>query len=101
MLPVYVRALLALGDVSLVHVWSKRVRARVPANERARLRSPDVEPGPESLEVGLFRWDEIPWDAIAFPTVHWALDEYDKRRREHEFSPATNPEPEPPPPSGL
>jgi len=68
---------------------------------RARLRSPDVEPGPESLEVGLFRWDEIPWDSIAFPTVHWALDEYDKRRREHEFSPATNPEPEPPPPVGL
>ena len=68
---------------------------------RARLRSPDVEPGPESLEVGLFRWDEIPWDTIAFPTVHWALDEYDKRRREHEFSPATNPEPEPPPPVGL
>ena len=30
---------------------------------RARLRSPDVEPGPESLEVGLFRWDEIPWDS--------------------------------------
>ena len=68
---------------------------------RARLRSPDVEPGPESLEVGLFRWDEIPWESIAFPTVHWALDEYDKRRREHEFSPATNPEPEPPPPVGL
>jgi ADP-ribose pyrophosphatase YjhB (NUDIX family) len=68
---------------------------------RARLRFPEVEAGPESLEVGLFRWDEIPWDTIAFPTVRWALNEYDSRRREHEFSPATNPEPEPPPPVGL
>jgi ADP-ribose pyrophosphatase YjhB (NUDIX family) len=30
-------------------------------------------PGPESLEVRLFSWDDIPWDEIAFPSVHWAL----------------------------
>jgi ADP-ribose pyrophosphatase YjhB (NUDIX family) len=30
-------------------------------------------PGPESLDVRLFRWDEIPWDEIAFPSVNWAL----------------------------
>jgi hypothetical protein len=29
--------------------------------------------GPESLEVGLFPWDRIPWNDIAFPSVHWAL----------------------------
>jgi ADP-ribose pyrophosphatase YjhB (NUDIX family) len=29
--------------------------------------------GPESLDVRLFRPDEIPWDEIAFPSVHWAL----------------------------
>ncbi len=29
--------------------------------------------GPESLEVGLFEWDRIPWDEIAFPSVRWAL----------------------------
>jgi ADP-ribose pyrophosphatase YjhB (NUDIX family) len=40
---------------------------------RARLVDPAVEPGPESLEVGLFGWDEIPWDDIAFPSVRWAL----------------------------
>ena len=43
---------------------------------RARLLSPDVEPGPESLEVGLFAWDEIPWGELAFPTVVWALREH-------------------------
>ena len=22
----------------------------------------------------MFAWDDIPWDSIAFPTVHWALN---------------------------
>lgn len=30
--------------------------------------------GPESLEVRLFHWDDIPWDEIAFPSVHWTLN---------------------------
>jgi hypothetical protein len=42
---------------------------------RARLLS-DVAAGPESQEVGLFRWDEIPWDDLAFPSVRWALHHY-------------------------
>lgn len=40
---------------------------------RARLIDPAVAAGPESLEVGLFGWDDIPWDEIAFPSVGWAL----------------------------
>jgi ADP-ribose pyrophosphatase YjhB (NUDIX family) len=40
---------------------------------RARLVDEEVAAGPESLEVGLFQWDEIPWAEIAFPSVHWAL----------------------------
>jgi ADP-ribose pyrophosphatase YjhB (NUDIX family) len=43
---------------------------------RARLVSPDVSAGPESEEVGLFTWDEIPWDDLAFPSVRWALDHF-------------------------
>ncbi len=39
-----------------------------------RLRSPDVRPGIESQEVGLFGWDEVPWGELAFPTVRWVLD---------------------------
>jgi hypothetical protein len=30
-------------------------------------------PGPESLDVRLFKPDEIPHDEIAFPSVQWAL----------------------------
>ena len=43
---------------------------------RARFANPTLPrfaAGPESLEVGLFAWDDIPWDRIAFPTVRWAL----------------------------
>ena len=36
--------------------------------------APHFAAGPESAEVGLFAWDEIPWNDIAFPSVHWALD---------------------------
>ena len=43
---------------------------------RAWLESPDVAAGEESLEVGLFEWDGIPWDEIAFPSVKWALGHY-------------------------
>lgn len=30
--------------------------------------------GEESLDVQLFAWDDIPWDELAFPTVHWSLN---------------------------
>ena len=40
---------------------------------RATLRSPDFDPGPESLEACLFAEDEIPWDEIAFKTTRETL----------------------------
>lgn len=58
---------------------------------RARLIVPDIEPGPESQEVGLFRWNEIPWDDIAFPSVHWALGHFDEVRGLDAFAARTNP----------
>lgn len=39
----------------------------------ADLRHDGIYPGEESLELGLFGWDEIPWAELAFPSVHWAL----------------------------
>lgn len=30
-------------------------------------------PGVESLDVQLFEWDAIPWNDLAFPSVHWSL----------------------------
>ncbi len=42
----------------------------------ARLVSTDVSAGPESLEVALFDWQDIPWSDLAFPSVRWALGHY-------------------------
>jgi ADP-ribose pyrophosphatase YjhB (NUDIX family) len=41
---------------------------------RARLEVADVAAGPESLEVRLVPWAEIPWQALAFPVDTWALE---------------------------
>ncbi len=53
--------------------------------------SPDVAAGPESAEVGLFRWDEIPWDDLAFPSVRWALNHFDEVRGQKGFAARFNP----------
>jgi ADP-ribose pyrophosphatase YjhB (NUDIX family) len=58
---------------------------------RAQLTSPDVAAGPESAEVGLFRWNEIPWDDIAFPSVRWALNHFDEVRGQTGFAARFNP----------
>jgi len=58
---------------------------------RARLRSPDVAAGEESLEVRLFAWDEIPWDDLAFPSVHWSLQHYHESLGQASFPARTNP----------
>lgn len=60
-----VQDVLALYD--LPHIGQVQVFFRAP------LVDGKVEAGPESLEVGLFAWDEIPWAELAFPTVRWAL----------------------------
>jgi ADP-ribose pyrophosphatase YjhB (NUDIX family) len=57
---------------------------------RAELTSPDVEAGPESAEVGLFTWDEIPWKDIAFPSVHWALGHWREVGDARDFAARTN-----------
>ncbi len=58
---------------------------------RARLAAPDFAAGPESLEVRLFAWDEIPWDDLAFPSVRWALEAWRDTAGRHLGAPATNP----------
>lgn len=65
---------------------------------RATLTNPAIAAGVESLEVGLFAWQDIPWDELAFPSVVWALHEWRDRRGQAGFAPGTNP---PPPVEGL
>jgi ADP-ribose pyrophosphatase YjhB (NUDIX family) len=54
-------------------VYTIRRLSQVQVIFRARLETPEIAAGPESREVALFRWDDIPWNEIAFPSVRWAL----------------------------
>lgn len=40
------------------------------------LRSPELNPGPETLETMFVTPDEIPWDDLAFRTVRTTLEHY-------------------------
>ena len=64
---------------------------------RAKLIDPAVAAGPESAEVGLFGWAEIPWGEIAFPTVRWALEQWRATAGRPPGPAQANPEPEPEP----
>jgi ADP-ribose pyrophosphatase YjhB (NUDIX family) len=58
---------------------------------KAALISPEVAVGEESQEVELYTWDEIPWQDIAFPSVHWALHHHQQVAGLNSFPPFTNP----------
>ncbi len=59
---------------------------------RAHLPTREFSAGEESLEVGLFTWDEIPWDELAFPSVHWALTQYRSVIGKETIVPFSNPD---------
>jgi ADP-ribose pyrophosphatase YjhB (NUDIX family) len=52
---------------------------------RGRLLVPEYAAGEESEEVGLFRHDEIPWNALAFPVVKETLEHYFADRESQHF----------------
>jgi len=43
---------------------------------RGKLLDADFKPGRESLEVGLYREQDVPWDRIAFPVIEQTLRLY-------------------------
>jgi ADP-ribose pyrophosphatase YjhB (NUDIX family) len=65
--------------------------AQVQIMYLANLTSATVSPGPESLEVKLAGWDEIPWAELAFPSVRWALEQYRIVQGRDDFAPFANP----------
>ena len=75
----------------LLAVYSIPRISQVQLMYRARLENPDVEPGPESREVALFTWDEIPWTKLAFPSVYWALHQHRDVMDQKTFPPFITP----------
>lgn len=51
----------------------------------AELKTPEYAPGEESLDVELFTEEQIPWDELAFQTIHNALRLYFEDRRNNRF----------------
>lgn len=82
----------SINIIDLLAVYTVRRISQVHLMYRAELSKPDVKPGIESEEVAFFSWDEIPWDDLAFPSVHWVLNHYREVQGKTGFAPFTNPE---------
>ena len=67
------------GLYSLLHV------SQVYLMFRGQLKDGQASVGEESLEVGLFAEEEIPWEQIAFTVVHETLRQYFTERRTGAF----------------
>lgn len=75
----------------LLAVYSVPRISQVQLLYRAQFAEPGFGPGPESLEVDLFEWEDIPWKDIAFPTVTWALERWQEVKDQAHIIPASNP----------
>lgn len=75
---------------ALLAVYSVPHISQVQIFYRAALLT-GATPGIESLETRLFAWDDIPWNDLAFPSVHWALHAYRSVLGKAEFAPFGNP----------
>jgi ADP-ribose pyrophosphatase YjhB (NUDIX family) len=62
------------GHLSLFGVFSMPYISQVYLMFSGKLLSEEISPGIESLEVGLYTRDEIPWGEIAFPVVSHSLE---------------------------
>jgi len=80
-----------LEIVDLLAVYSLRHISQLQLFYRARLISPDVSAGIESEEVGLFSFDDLPASDLAFPSVHWAIEHFQRVRGAESFVPFRNP----------
>lgn len=76
----------------LLAVYTVKRISQIHMFYRAVLPEPVFEPGPESTDVALYNWEDIPWDELAFPSVQWALKHFDAVRGRESFTPFTNPE---------
>lgn len=76
---------------SVLAVYSIPRLSQVQVIYRARLAAPEIGPGPESLEVGLFLWEDIPWPDLAFPSVRWALEHFRQAQARPDFPTQGNP----------
>lgn len=66
-----------LGVYEIAHI------SQVYMVYRAKLLNPTFAAGDESLDVGLFTKEDIPWNQLAFPSVKWSLELFDDASKIH------------------
>ncbi len=76
---------------TLLAVYSIPRISQVQLIYRARLLDPNVSAGEETEELDLFKWEDIPWQEIAFPSVRWALQDHRAMLGAENFTPCGNP----------
>ncbi|HEY0051936.1 MAG TPA: NUDIX domain-containing protein, partial [Caulobacteraceae bacterium] len=76
---------------ALLCVYDIPARSQVQLFRRARLLDTDFKAGPESLDAVLFAWADIPWTALAFHSVAWALQAFARTRALEAFAPDVTP----------
>ena len=76
---------------ALLAVYAVAHISQVQLMYRATLAAPKFSAGPESLEVALFGWADIPWAELAFPSVKWALEHFHATNELAIFAPFSNP----------
>ena len=69
-------------ELSLFGVYNLPRISQVYLMFYGRLKNGFAEAGEETLEVGLFDEEEIPWDDLAFPVVTESLQRYYERRQQ-------------------
>lgn len=77
--------------IQLLAVYSIPRISQIQLIYDARLTTPAVAPGIETIELDLFRWEDIPWDDLAFPSVEWALNHHRETGETPGFAPWSNP----------
>ncbi|MEM9188421.1 MAG: NUDIX hydrolase [Myxococcota bacterium] len=75
-----------LAVYSIVHI------SQVQLIYRATLGPGGFSAGPETEEVALFRWEELPWEELAFPSVAWSLRYHREVEGQASFPPFGNPD---------
>ncbi|CAM9139923.1 unnamed protein product [Ascophyllum nodosum] len=66
-----------IGQMQLIYSSVLKNEDRV---DQGGVEGSSLSAGQETDEVALFRWEDIPWDRLAFPTTSWALWHHYRKR---------------------
>jgi len=65
-----------IAITGLVGIYEITRISQIYVVHRAEMTGAAFAPGPESEDVALVAYEEIPWEEIAFPSIRWSLEQY-------------------------